>query len=495
MSSFSPRVAIAALATCAVFTSWSASAEDDKYIFRLKPGVLAQEIQSLSLNARSFEPTYLDDIWNFDFSTLLTAEGIIPSDISWEISGSAMSWLLIDGNGKVEGTPTEAGTYELTVTASSGDVTGSQTYTLNVEADKPFEAVKIAAGYNHTCAITKAGGVACWGQNNRGQLGSGSNTPYNSLVPIQVPGLETGVTEIVASYYHTCVIQNGGAKCWGDNREGQLGNSNAGSIAYSPVQVSGMESGVASVSTSRNASCAVQNGAAKCWGDSNYHNVHSNTPVIIPGLEENVSELSIGQYSACAIQSGAAECFGRLYGGLMGDGTNYDDLPSGTVRYELSQVQGLSSGVTSIDVFITHSCANHYGFLKCWGRNDSGQIGDGTNNMAYSPVQVIGLTSDVFALSSSENYTPENIHTCSVGTSGALECWGMNLPGYAPGSNSYQAMVASGMAAGISAISIGYNHSCAIQEGTVVCWGSNSFGQLGDGTTTSSDVPVQTVEG
>lgn len=113
----------------------------------------------------------------------------------------------------------------------------------------------VAAGDRHSCAVTTAGGVQCSGNNGNGQLGNGTFT--DSLVPVQVTGLTSGITSVAVGGFHTCAVtSSGGAKCWGNGPDGELGN---GVLADSsvPVDVTGLTSGVAAMSLGEYITCAL----------------------------------------------------------------------------------------------------------------------------------------------------------------------------------------------------------------------------------------------
>ena len=204
-----------------------------------------------------------------------------------------------------------------------------------------FSMTAVAKGTTHTCAVTAAGGVRCWGSNDWGELGNGTNTP--SLLPTDVPGL-TGVTAIAAGERFTCVLASGGVKCWGMNGFGQLGNGTT-TASNTPVAVTGLTTGVTVLSTAQLAHlCAATATGVVCWGReaADPTPLARTTPVAVSGLGAGVTALSAGFDHSCAIDaSGAALCWGSNEGGQLGNGTQ-------TASAAPVAVTGLGSGTTAI---------------------------------------------------------------------------------------------------------------------------------------------------
>ena len=161
-------------------------------------------------------------------------------------------------------TPTPTRTPTVTRTA-----TATQTPTLTATTSASPGFAKIAAGDSHTCALTLGGGVKCWGANWGGQLGDGTTT--NRGVPVNVNGLTSGVTALVTGYDHTCALtRTGGVKCWGANWDGQLGNGTTTNRGV-PVDVNGLTSGVTALAAGSSHTCALTTtGGVKCWGANDY---------------------------------------------------------------------------------------------------------------------------------------------------------------------------------------------------------------------------------
>ncbi|CAN7638849.1 biotin transporter BioY [Acidovorax sp. LjRoot129] len=242
----------------------------------------------------------------------------------------------------------------------------------------------VSAGHGFACAATTSGSAKCWGSNASGQLGDG--TSANSNVPVQVAGLDAGVTSISASSAHACATVGGSAKCWGSNFNGNLGDGTT-QDSNVPKQVAGLTSGVSSLVAGSSHSCAVVSGAAKCWGLNGHGQLgdgstnSSSTPVAVAGLSTGVSSVSPGGSLTCAVASGAAKCWGFNHYGQLGDGST---APSAVPV----QVLGLATGVTQVSAGTVFSCAVVNSAVKCWGWNNNGQLGDGSNNASGVPVNI-----------------------------------------------------------------------------------------------------------
>ena len=249
----------------------------------------------------------------------------------------------------------------------------------------------IAAGYFHTCVLTSEGGVKCWGANDAGQLGNATTT--SSRAPIDVAGLASGVSAVAAGAGHTCaLIRSGGVKCWGWNGAGQLGDRSTTDSSV-PVDVSGLECGVITVAPGDDHTYALTSGGGvKCWGSSYIDEgtgamIGSNVPVDVAGLATGISSIAVGQSHTCALTSdGGVKCWGSNDRGQLGNGIRtYSSIPVDVPV----DVAGLASGIAAISAGGGHTCAlTSSGGVTCWGWNQWGQLGDGTQTSRRVPVTV-----------------------------------------------------------------------------------------------------------
>ncbi|MFH1434656.1 MAG: hypothetical protein ABIJ56_02960 [Pseudomonadota bacterium] len=294
------------------------------------------------------------------------------------------------------------------------------------------DVIDVSGGGYHMCAVDDPdsdgkGAAKCWGRNYKGQLGDG--TTVDKTTPTQVSGLTDHVRSISAGGTHTCALVDtdgdtiGGAKCWGYNYDGELGDG-SGSDQHSPVDVSGLTEaeGVLDVQGGWVHTCALTDeGGVKCWGYGNDGRIgngstdHQATPVDVTGLGSGVAALVVGEAFACALlDTGAVMCWGENGGGQLGDGTSTDkSTPVQVWGY------GADSGVVTIVAGKEHACAIlDTGAAQCWGRNTYGQLGDGTVNRKTSPVNVLGLPETPTMLTCGKD------QTCGLFSTIGAMCWG-----------------------------------------------------------------------
>jgi alpha-tubulin suppressor-like RCC1 family protein len=206
--------------------------------------------------------------------------------------------------------------------------------------------IAISAGSSHTCAILDSGAVKCWGNNENGQLGDGATTDRKA--PAQVSGLSSGVVSLSAGGNHTCAILDSGAvKCWGSNRYGQLGHT--AYLQKDKEEVSAID---------------------KLLGTTKF--LYWPNPKGVSGLTSGVVSISSGSCHTCALMdTGGVKCWGWNSSGQLGEGTTIN-------RTTPSQVSGLSRGVMSMSAGYRHTCALlDTGVAKCWGSNNYAQLGQG----------------------------------------------------------------------------------------------------------------------
>lgn len=355
----------------------------------------------------------------------------------------------------------------------------------------PSTAVQISAGYHFTCALLRDQRVACWGANDRGQLGH-AGAGASSTAPVIVDGIgdafsiSTGVT-------HACALRTTGEVwCWGDNTFGQLGDGTTTARA-SPVAVVGL-SGALAVGAGASTTCAMNaTSDVVCWGNGLDGALGDGTTTgmrLMPsatsiGIVGGASTLSVGSLDAC-VRPGAVtvSCWGQNFNGVTGTGTEYPvRVPTPT------DVPIISGGSTCIDVVTrnSHSCALFAGrTLNCWGTNIFGELGLPVSAAHLSPVVVPGVA-DAIAVGVGDRFT------CLIGRLHDVRCFGWNAVGELGDGTTTSRETSTTPVIGVAsanAISVGNTHTCVLDGMEVYCWGSNSLGELGDGTTVDRHTAV-----
>jgi alpha-tubulin suppressor-like RCC1 family protein len=332
--------------------------------------------------------------------------------------------------------------------------------------------------------------VRCWGLNQFGQLGNGTNT--DSLTPVNVTGLTSGVAAVFAGDAQTCALTtSGGLKCWGNNANGQLGNGTT-TNSNTPVDVTGLTSGVTAVATGDNHTCAaLSTGTIRCWGWGTSGQLgqgaitSSLAPVTVTGTPAatTVTTMSAGYRHTCAtFSNGAARCWGRNSEGQVGSGSTELRISTAT------EPTGMGSGVTAIVAGGAHTCAIQNSGVKCWGFNSAGALGNGTSGTNSNvPVTTTGIT-NATAIAAGGN------HSCALLSTGTLRCWGLNQEGeLGIGLPDVNNLTTPTDVPGLSAqteVFAGVQHTCSRNTTTIRCWGLNTYGQLGNGNTTRQFSPT-----
>lgn len=315
--------------------------------------------------------------------------------------------------------------------------------------------VQISASTSHSLALASDGSVWAWGDSFYGQIGDG--TKDTRMEPVQVVATwPAGVTilSVSAAVYHSVALASDGSVwAWGLNGGGQLGN---GTTIDSPVPV----------------------------------RVNPSWPAGV-----TIESISAGFYHTVAVASdGSVWAWGANLQGQLGDGTT--DNRNEPVRVVANWPAGIT--LESVDGGFTHTTAvASDGSVWAWGDNNYGQLGNGSNTASATPVQAVAKWPAGVKIGST---TAGGFHSAAVATDGTVWSWGDNIFGQlGDGTSSAQAapvqVVASWPAGvGIKGVSAGSGQSIAVAtDGSVWAWGFNGSGQLGDGTTTDSSVPVQGV--
>ncbi len=421
----------------------------------------------------------------------------ITNDIAWHTCVIAM-----DDKAYCWGANSSGASGNGTTNASSIPVAVSQ-------GAMPSQIVKqISTGYMHTCAIASDNKVYCWGTSFEGELGIGTDYAER-LVPTAViqgdlPAI--GVKQVSAgSEYHTCAVGlDDKAYCWGAGYYGQLGDGteNTTSIPVSVSQGNRPSLSAKQISIGYDFSCVIaSDDKVYCWGINEYGELGNGTSNVqlTPGKLFNttqsfqsVSQISTGYNHACAISNGDLYCWGRNENGMLGTGSNNiisKPSPVDQGAMVFNDVLQLSAGSNTACVVGADNAA------YCWGNNNYGQIGDGSEIRSLIPKAVHKGDRQNLSV---KQISVGDYHTCAIAFNDRVYCWGRNWDGQLGGGSNFAfssvpVAVLQGAMPSLAAksVSVGYNFTCAIAlDDKVYCWGYNGSGELGNGNTVNSNVPV-----
>ena len=381
---------------------------------------------------------------------------------------------------------------------------------------------QLAAGSYHVCALKSDNTVFCWGNDDTGQLGNGSTT--RSFLPLQVLGAGgigqlTDISQLAAGDSHTCALKSDGTVfCWGYNENGQLGD-NSFTNHLIPVQTLGEDgvgklTGISQVVAGSYHTCAIKSdGRVFCWGDNAYGELGNHSTLSRPtpvqvwnnldniGTFSDVSQLIAGDSDTCALKSdGTVFCWGDDNYGQLGNIYGPTQYPYMYVPTEVQDELGTQGNLSNVGRLIggkSHNCAIKLdGSVFCWGGDWLGQLGNNSTENSEIPVGVVDMSylNNVSHISGGDSYT------CSLKSDGTVFCWGWNVFGQLGNNSTTDSQIpvqvvdagGSGHLTGVSQVASGGYHTCALKsDGTVFCWGDNVFGALGNNSTTNSSAPVQ----
>lgn len=354
----------------------------------------------------------------------------------------------------------------------------------------PFDVrltfAQVSADGVYTCGVTEGGFAYCWGRNVTGPFGNGTEDP--SATPTPVSGRLRFAT--VTAEGRTCgVARDDVAYCWGDNFQGRLGDGTT-IDRLTPTPVAGGLSFV-QVSAGDSHACGITTAnAAFCWGRNSDGQLGDGTtqfrtvPTAVAGGHAFV-QVSAGRDHTCAITAdGAAYCWGRNDRGPLGDGTEEPRLTPAAV------VGGLN--FSRISAGFSHTCGvTTAGAAFCWGSNQNARLGDGTTGgERLTPTPVAGGLSFTH-VSAATN------HTCAAATDGTAYCWGSNFFGQLGDGTGVDRTAPTPVAGGLrfAQVDAGSSHTCAVTTDRIAyCWGDNGFNQLGDGTAEARLAPARVVQ-
>ena len=354
----------------------------------------------------------------------------------------------------------------------------------------------IAAGAAHVCGITLSQAMYCWGNTDYGVLGNGY--VYRSYVnrPDSVLFAPTWI-RVASGDRYACGVNALGTYCWGNGNSGQTGiGFVTGGGSDVPTFVTAEPYVELALSWSAGSTCALAaDHTVVCWGENSEGQLglgftSAPLPSPQPPVSGNYSHVAMGDDGPCAISDdgrGRASCWGSSFNGEIGDGV--DASPVGAPRGVLTPVS-----FTSVVAGGQFSCGLHHQLGYCWGSNTHGELGDGST-IDHDVPAIVDLVEDAFtSIAAGRN------HACGLTQGGSVVCWGSNADGQLGDSTTNDAVSPTFVRVppGVTFVRVyaGGAHSCALDTtGTAWCWGDNSHVQLGDGSGTQRLIPTRVTHG
>ena len=295
------------------------------------------------------------------------------------------------------------------------------------------DAVSIDSGDAHSCALTASGGVVCWGAGGNGRLGNNAGTDQNTPVAVVGPGTGTNpladVVQVDVGDAHSCALTTaGGVVCWGLATDGQLGNDGTTSSnrPVAVVEAAGRSDpleGIIQIGVGGAHTCALTvEGRVACWGKGtdgqlgNGGTQSASAPVSV--ALEDIVQIAAGASHTCALKSaGDVVCWGNGANGRLGNGDVADQNEPVAV-VEVGGGPAPLGNIVRISAGGEHTCAlNTEGEVFCWGSGTDGQLGNDGTDDSHHPVAVAD-TGDIVQVAVGDQ------HACAVTHAGKVLCWG-----------------------------------------------------------------------